>query len=140
MHRLLKILTFWLLSLAAICSCSKEMIMLDEEGIIMITGTVSEADSATPLEGAQVCLEAFYTTRMSDAPGNRQTVYTDSDGTYSIKIGGIRTNINCTITVSHEEYEDQSTTIMVNWSETSLDEEKNTFFVNDCNFHLKKKR
>ena len=54
----MKIFTFWLLSLAAFCSCSKEPEMT-EGGIIVISGTISDMDTKQPLEGVKILFTAY---------------------------------------------------------------------------------
>lgn len=133
-------ITFWLLFIAAFCSCSKDEFILLEQGRIIISGTVSNKDTNEAIEGVRITLNVFGDSRMDGTPVRESAVYSDSEGEYSIVIDGIKTKVNCMIVTDHEQYKEQSTTIMVNWTGTSYDEKNHTFFVNDCDFHLENKQ
>lgn len=138
MHRLLKIFTFWLLSLAAFCSCSKGPEMT-EGGIIVISGTISDMDTKQPLEGVKILFTAYDSDEDFTLPVTEQNVYTDSKGSYSIMASGFSTPVTCVIVTEAEGYAAVRKEVFVNWEGTSFDRVSNSFFVNECDFHLEKK-
>lgn len=105
---------------------------------IIISGTVSDFHTKSPIEGAEV---RFLIHQENDSASTlivQSSEYTDSKGTYSIMEEGFDSTIHCRLIVSHEDYSSESQEIIVNWGGTSFDSEKNTYFVNECNIHLKK--
>lgn len=140
MHKLLKIFTFWLLSLAAFCSCSMEDADFAEGGIVVISGTVSDLGTKKPLESVKLVFMAYESGSDSELPVNEQKVYTDSKGTYTLMATGFSTPVTCVITTEAEGYAGVRKEIFVNWEGTSYDREINTFFVNECDFHLEPKK
>lgn len=139
MHRLLKIFTFWLLSLAAFCSCSKENNDIAEGGTIIISGSISDIGTKRPIESVKVLFSAYESHEDSALPVNEQNVYTDSNGSYSIMASGFSTPVTCVIVTEAEGYASVRKEILVNWEGISFDRATNTFFVNDCDFHLERK-
>lgn len=139
MQKLLDIMIFGLLYIAAFYSCSS---MTSEDmqqgGTIMITGTVSSSDSGSPVEGVKIMFNAFSQTGSTE-PVNSQNVYTDSNGIYSIAAEDISTTVTCIITAEHPEYISEEKEIIVNWKGISYDAMRGTFYVNDCDFYLGKK-
>lgn len=137
--RLLNI--FILLCAAAISlSCSSGLLpedaaVLDGDGTIMISGAVSSDD--TPLEGIKMVFEAYGSSAM---PIMTTNAYTGSKGTYTIHAQGFSGPVTCIVNACDESgtYESQSTEINVSWKGSAYDKDRNTFVVNDCNFHLKK--
>ena len=107
---------------------------------ILISGTVSELKSGTPLSGIKVTLEAYGQTARTK-PNLTTSVYSNSNGIYEILAEGFTEPIRCTITAASTDleslpYESASQEINVNWTGTSYDNKKGTFFANDCNFQL----
>lgn len=138
--RLLNILI--LLCAAAIslsCSAgllSEDAAALDGDGTIMISGAVSSDDK--PLEGIKMVFEAYGN---GPKPIMTMNAYTGSDGIYSIHATGFSGPVTCTVSATDESktYEDsKSAEINVSWQGSAYDKERNTFVVNDCNFHLNK--
>lgn len=132
--------TLTLLCAAAISSsCSAGLLpedaaALDGDGTIMISGAVSSDNE--PLEGIKMVFEAYGS---SAVPIMITNAYTGSKGTYTIHAQGFSAPVTCTVSASDESgtYESQSTEINVSWNGSAYDKERNTFVVNDCNFHLK---
>lgn len=139
MQRLSNIMTLWLLSIAAFCSCDQGPIYSDEtEKTVIITGIVSDLSSTHPIEGVKVIFNAYAGNNGRNAL-NTQNVYTDSNGAFNITAERIDKAVTCVINTEHEDYVSVKKEIIVNWSGISYDEHRNTFFVNDCDFHLEKK-
>lgn len=132
---------FILLCAAAISlSCSgllnEDPAALDGDGTIMICGTVSSDDK--PLEGIKMVFKAY---ENGSSPIMTMNAYTGSDGIYSIHATGFSGPVTCTVSATDESktYEDsKAAEINVSWQGSAYDKERNTFVVNDCNFHLNK--
>lgn len=143
-----KLLTLTLLAISA-TSCSLALLSDESEKLdgdlkIVVTGVASDVVSNTPLTGIKITFSAYKENSISILPLASQTVYTNSDGIYTIQAEGFSEAITCTITAEsieqdEVEYEEITSKIVVTWSGDSFDEETGTFFVNDCNFQLKKK-
>ena len=143
-----KLLTLTLLAISA-TSCSLALLSDESEKLdgdlkIVVTGVASDVVSNTPLTGIKITFSAYKENSISILPLASQTVYTNSDGIYTIQAEGFSEAITCTITAESIEqdevqYEEITSRIVVTWSGDSFDEETGTFFVNDCNFQLKKK-
>lgn len=143
-----KLLTLTLLAISA-TSCSLALLSDESEKLdgdlkIVVTGVASDVVSNTPLTGIKITFSAYKENSISILPLASQTVYTNSDGIYTIQVEGFSEAITCTITAESIEqdevqYEEITSRIVVTWSGDSFDEETGTFFVNDCNFQLKKK-
>lgn len=143
-----KLLTLTLLAISA-TSCSLALLSDESEKLdgdlkIVVTGVASDVISNTPLTGIKITFSAYKENSISILPLASQTVYTNSDGIYTIQAEGFSEAITCTITAESIEqdevqYEEITSKIVVTWSGDSFDEETGTFFVNDCNFQLKKK-
>lgn len=143
-----KLLTLTLLAISA-TSCSLALLSDESEKLdgdlkIVVTGVASDVVSNTPLTGIKITFSAYKENSISILPLASQTVYTNSDGIYTIQVEGFSEAITCTITAEsieqdEVEYEEITSKIVVTWSGDSFDEETGTFFVNDCNFQLKKK-
>ena len=119
-------------------SCSEALLYDDSAANgsynLIITGTVS--DNSMPLEGIKVTF---------DCNGKRQralsqTVYTDSRGIYWISLQELSGTLSCSIHAEdlEDEYTSQTSSLTVDWKGPSL--VGDTFYVNDLNMSLKKKR
>ena len=143
MQKLLNIITFWLLSMAAFCSCTSteehSITATDGTRTIIITGTVSEAAGNAAIEGIKLIFEAYDPESSSSAPLTTINAYTDSQGTFSITADGFTTSVNGVITTDNPDYKTVSKQVLVTWKGTSYDPETRTFFINNCDFHLEKK-
>ena len=144
MQKLLNIITFWLLSIAAFCSCTSVgdpyLTDTDGTGTIIITGTVSEAAVNTPIEGIKLIFEAYKPASHSNEPITAINAYTDSQGTFSITAEGFTSAVTGIITTDHPDYKNVSKQVMITWKGTSYDPETRTFFVNNCDFHIEKNK
>ena len=143
MQKLLNIITFWLLSIAAFCSCTSDEPYIsgaDKTGTIIITGTVSEATGNSAIEGIKLIFEAYDPEGISNEPLTTINAYTDSQGTFSITAEGFTTSVNGVIATDNPDYKTVSKQVLVTWKGTSYDPETRTFFVNNCDFHLEKKK
>ena len=143
MQKLLNIITFWLLSMAAFCSCTSteehSITATDGTRTIIITGTVSEAAGKAAIEGIKLIFEAYDPESSSSAALTTINAYTDSQGTFSITAEGFTSAVTGIITTDHPDYKNVSKQVMITWKGTSYDPETRTFFVNNCDFHLEKK-
>lgn len=135
MHRNIHIITIMLLALTFLCGCSKER-KLDGDFTVVINGTVSVAATGEPVEGVQITFKAIDTNHSKELIS--RTIYTDSNGSYMIESEGFYSPLKCILDVTHPDYNGIMKTILVNWNSSSYDDETNTFFVNECNFHLEK--
>ncbi len=141
MQRLFNIMTLWLLSIAAFCSCSPAY--LDggdtaEDLTLIIAGTVSETAGSKPVEGVKIRFQAYGPKGLSDSPVMTQNAYTDSQGVFSIKAEGFSSAVTCVLVTEHPDYSSVRKDILINWKGTSYDIQTRTFFVNDCNFVVDK--
>lgn len=139
MHRLYQILTFWLLSTAAFCSCSVMDAEMSEGNKVIISGSVCDIDTKQPLESVKILFKAYDTSGVPSSPINEINVYTDSNGAYNLMSDEYDRPVTCVIITEAESYESVRKEVFVNWEGTSYDREKKTFFVNDCDFHLSRK-
>lgn len=138
MIRILNITIIWLLSIAAFCSCSKDASLPRGNAKVIISGTVSDLYAKSAIEGAEIKFQIYEENESASRLIVERSVYTDSKGAYSLMEEGFDSTIRCTLIVSHKDYYSESQEIIVNWSGTSYDSDMNTFFVNECNIHLKK--
>ena len=140
--------TIALLSIsAAVCSCS--MAFLDgkagayvDGSRILITGTVSELESAQPLKDIRITFKAYAASESGAVPLIAEETWSKEDGVYAIAAPGHQMPLRCTIIAEDmsSAYEGQMHEISVTWSGPSYDKKHNSFIVNDCNFQLQKIR
>ncbi len=138
-----------LLFSTAVLSCSAEMLFdgdmaapgaADEAGFSLnVSGTVSDTDSRQPLEDMKITVTARE--NASDEKITTKTGYTDNLGRYIIQIGGFRSPTSFSIKV--EDPTDVYKTFehyipMVSWN-SDYNMENNVFYINECDFFLKKK-
>ena len=131
------ILSFILLMLAAACS-KDDVCMLEGEGTVIISGVVSDKSSTSPVKDMKIIFEA-YTTRgkLIDS----KTVYSSSDGTYTVESSGYTSEINCILKASDssDTYAESTVELNVDWNGSPFNKATRTFFVNNCNFYMKRK-
>lgn len=111
--------------------------MLEGEGTVIITGIISDKDSGKPLKDIKVGYEAY---SLRGKLIDTKTVYSSSDGTYTIENSGYTTVINCILKASDSEniYTEGEIELNVYWEGSPFNVEDETFVVNNCNFYLKK--
>ena len=129
---------FCSLLLTLVTSCSKaDMFMLEGEGTIIISGIISDKDSGKALKDIQVIYEAY---SLRGKLIDTKTVYSSSDGTYTIESNGYTTEINCSLKASDSKniYSAGEVEINVDWEGSPFNIEDGSFVVNNCNFYLKK--
>ena len=123
--------------LAAACS-KDDVCMLEGEGTVIISGVVSDKSSTSPVKDMKIIFEA-YTTRgkLIDS----KTVYSSSDGTYTVESSGYTSEINCILKASDSSYTYAESTVELNvdWNGSPFNKATRTFFVNNCNFYMKRK-
>lgn len=123
--------------LAAACS-KDDVCMLEGEGTVIISGVVSDKSSTSPVKDMKIIFEA-YTTRgkLIDS----KTVYSSSDGTYTVESSGYTSEINCILKASDssDTYAESTVELNVDWNGSPFDKATRTFFVNNCNFYMKRK-
>lgn len=138
-----KITTLLLIS-AAFVACDAGLLdnsdILNGDGILIINGTVSDQANGSPLEDIKIVFKA-YTSEKSSRSVLTKTEYTSSKGIFVIHVEGFSDNVHCVISAEDEsgKYAGSSNDINVTWSGNAYDKASNTFVVNDCNFHLKRK-
>lgn len=131
---------------AVLFSCSKAFTAMDASdskgGRIIITGTVSELESAQPLKDMKIVFKAYTTDNAIPVPVYSDEVYSGNDGVYAIEAAAEAGKLRCVITASDMSggHSSQTHEIMVTWSGPSYDKHSNSFIVNDCNFQLPKVR
>jgi hypothetical protein len=131
------ILSFLLLMLVAACSKGDEC-MLDGKGTVIISGVVSDKSTTSPVKDMKIIYEA-YTTRgkLIDS----KTVYSSSDGTYTVESSGYSSEINCVLKASDssDTYADSVIELNVDWNGSPFNKATCSFIVNNCNFYMKRK-
>lgn len=140
--------TIALLSIsAAVCSCTMAPFDIDTmvnnaEGRILITGTVSELETAQPLKNIRITFKAYPAGESGAVPLITDETWSKENGVYAIAVPGHWMPLRCTIIAEDmsSAYEGQMHEISVTWSGTSYDKKHNSFIVNDCNFQLQKVR
>lgn len=141
MQKLINIITLWLLSMAAFCSCNNiegHIPSLERNGgTVIVTGSVSDIDTKEPVEGVKIIFAAFEAD--SSSPVATQNVYTDSRGIFNLRAEDISSAVRCMITADHIDYQNVTKEIIINWNSISYDADNGIFYVNDCDFHLERK-
>ncbi|MBR5835381.1 MAG: hypothetical protein IKY66_04365 [Bacteroidales bacterium] len=142
-----KLLALTLVS-ATSMSCSLAFLSEDETHLdgdmrLVVNGVVSDVATNTPISDIKITFSAFAENSLSVLPLIRKTAYTDSNGEYSVEAAGFSESITCIMTAESTEdrkqqYESMESVIVVTWNGNSFDERNNTFYVNDCNFQMKK--
>ena len=120
-------------------ACLKDDVcMLEGEGTVIISGVVSDKSSTSPVKDMKIIFEA-YTTRgkLIDS----KTVYSSSDGTYTVESSGYTSEINCILKASDssDTYAESTVELNVDWNGSPFNKATRTFFVNNCNFYMKRK-
>lgn len=130
-----------LLALSAAFSCASFTMNNGEDHRLVITGTVSDFDTDSPLEGIKVSFTANIIGDTEGKPLYQMNVYTDNHGTYIIDTQAYPNPLTCTITAGDGEdvYQSSVNEVDVTWSGTAFDAFSQIFVVNDCNFKLEKK-
>jgi hypothetical protein len=141
MNKLFRTLILTLLPMAVLSSCSQMDMSFDfaGSGTVVISGTISDTDTKQPLENVNMDFQAFDSRNSEFRPDYNQKVSTDSKGFFRITATGFTSSITCIVTAEAEGYNKEQKEVHINWSGTSFDEETATFYVNDCDFHLKKR-
>ena len=109
-------------------------------GQILLDGKDIWSDKATtrPIKDMKIIYEA-YTTRgkLIDS----KTVYSSSDGTYTVESSGYTSEINCILKASDssDTYAESTVELNVDWNGSPFNKATRTFFVNNCNFYMKRK-
>ena len=142
-----KILALTLLAaISASCSMaflSDEEAAMDGDLTLVITGVVSDVVTNAPVSDIKVTFSAFAENSLSVLPMISTNATTDSKGIYTVEVFGFSAPVTCTLTaesteLTANEYETMTNKIVVNWSGSSFDNASRTFYVNDCNFQMKK--
>lgn len=145
-----KILALIVLATATL-SCSKAFLggddpSLDGELTIAVSGVASDVTTNVTLTGIKVTFAAYPADNsISILPLTTKTVYTDSNGVYTVEVKGLSGNLSCTLTAestgqNETQYESMTNKILVSWTGNSFDSKKGMFVVNDCNFQMKSKK
>ncbi len=136
-----------LFSATAVLSCTvaMDMSMREEEMAdmvlsITVTGTTSDVDTNKPIKGIRLTMYALETGNY-ESLFTSETVYTDDSGKFVIKMSGFRNPASFTIKAEDPAgtYEASKHEIpLVTW-DSSYSFSHGTFYVNGCDFHMKKK-
>lgn len=147
-HRIINILMA-LSAMTALVSCSTgmdkepshDMSESSDSRSIIITGAVTDAHDAYPLEDITIHFQAYPQDAPDASPIMTDEVYTTSNGTFTIH-ENVETykSLLCVLTASDPDniYASQTKQVIVTWGGTSYDKKSGTFVVNDCIFHLNK--
>lgn len=137
-----------LLTTAVSLSCSMAFVdndssSLEGDCMLIVTGSVSDVETSTPLKGIKISFNAYPQDGSSSKPLLTQTVYSDSNGIYAIEAEGFEEPVTCRITAKSPDmkelpYKTAVQEVNINWSDTGYDAENNRYFINDCNFKLSK--
>lgn len=120
-------------------ACSKaDLCLLEGEGTVVISGIVSDKTSISPLKDMKIVYEA-YTTRGKLI--DTKTVYSSSDGTYTVESSGYTSEIRCVLKASDssKSYDNGKIELHVDWNGSPYNKEVSTFVVNDCNIYMRKR-
>ncbi len=131
-----------LLFATAVLSCSvKDFDKIPgEELSITVTGTASDIDTGLPVEEIKITLHSSEDVVENDKVISEKSVYTDNDGKFTIMMSGFSEPSSFTITAedSNGIYESDIHEIpLVTW-ESEYNVSGGMFFVNGCDFYLKK--
>ncbi len=145
MRNVLKNILVLLLSSTAVLSCSVGMV--NDPALapgmdlsITVTGTASDIDTNWPLEEIRIILHAEEAISNGTELLIDKTTYTDNNGRFSITMEGFRSPTSFTISADDPNgvYGGAQIKIpLVTW-DFDYNISGGTFYVNDCNFHLKK--
>ena len=149
MNKYIKYILSLMLAAASAVSCnvvflSDDIAMNEDNLTVVVNGIVSDVTSNSTLTGIKITFEAFKGETEAGSPLESKTVYTDSNGIYSLQAEGFTDAITCILTAeSTDQNETQYVTltnkIVVTWTGSSYDEEEGTFYVNNCNFQMLKR-
>ena len=130
--------------MAAFCSCTSDkgpyLSDFSGTGTIIISGTVSEVIGNTPIEGMKLLFQAYNPETNSNAPITAINAYTDSHGAFSITAEGFTSAVTGILSTDHQDYSTITKELLITWKGTSYDPATRTFFINNCDFHLEKKK
>ena len=142
-----KILTLSLLT-AVTTSCSMAFLGDQEAALngnktIVINGVVSDVVTNSPIPDMKITFSAYGENSLSVMPLVSTVTTTDDNGIYTVEVFGFSDPVTCTVTAEStdetaNEYETLTNKIVVTWSGTSYEAYTRTFYVNDCNFQMKK--
>lgn len=129
-------------SIAAL-SCSVEDFPKVEEtdsNTIIASGAVSDRSTGEALEGIIIHLYAVENTTDGEVEHIKHG-YTNSQGYFTITSNGFSNPVSCTITTEDPSgiYESEQQEMNISWQGISYDKYNRCFYVNDCNFYLRKK-
>lgn len=137
-----------LLTTAVSLSCSMAFVDNDSSSLegdctLIVTGSVSDVETSTPLKGIKISFSAYPQDGSSSKPLLTQTVYSDSNGIYAIEAEGFEEPVTCRITAESPDlkelpYKTAVQEVNINRSDTGYDAENNRYFINDCDFILSK--
>lgn len=126
-----------LLIMASACS-KADLCLLEGEGTVVISGIVSDKTSISPLKDMKIVYEAYTTKgKLIDT----KTVYSSSDGTYTVESSGYTSEIRCVLKASDssKSYANGKIELQVDWNGSPYNKEVRTFVVNDCNIYMRKR-
>ncbi len=135
-----------LLSATAVLSCSVGMLNEPEmnpgpmEQYITVTGSASDIETGEPIEEVKITLHAAEKFTDDSSFLTYKTTYTDNSGNFSINMGPFMSAASFTISAEDPNgvYENATHEIpLVTW-DFDYNISEGTFFVNGCDFHLKK--
>lgn len=112
--------------------------MIEGEQSVLISGSVIDAVTNEPVDGAKITFTAFESGKRSGDDHFEQNVYSGSNGTFNILVERISTSVSCILKTEAEGYRSEEKAVIISWSGPSYDSANSTFVVNECNFFLVK--
>ena len=110
------------------------------ERSILITGSVCDKGGQA-LKNISIAFKSYPQQDADANPISTETVYSSSNGEFSIHAEGADMDLICILTADDPEgiYESQNLQVFVSWKGVSFEERTQTYIVNDCNFALNRK-
>lgn len=137
-----------LLASTAVLSCSDLVNEIEDVHVqatsysLKISGSVSDIESSIPLEDIRISISATEKMVNGKEVETFLTVYTDDKGIFTTSISGFTYPISVILEADdpYGIYMSARHEIpMINW-DSHYNMDKGTFYVNDCNFYLEKKK
>lgn len=107
---------------------------------LVISGTASDLDSGLPLEEVKITLLSKETLPKGKILYTEKSAYTDNNGMFKLQADNFHFTISVTVTAEDPNGNYMNATHevqQISW-DSSYNMHGGTFYINDCNFHLKK--
>lgn len=107
---------------------------------LIISGSASDIESSLPIEEIKITLTATEISEKGKATEIEKTSYTGSDGLFTLKAEGFTNPVSIILTAEdpNGKYDAATHEIpLISW-DSSYNMSGNSFYINDCDFHLKR--